>query len=149
MVPMSRYMKDLCSAHIRATNGSSSRRERSSHEHVDGHDRVPALAQIDQCHRELGVQQRGERDDDGAGRHGGARRQCAGTRFRTRARVEHGVEYSVELAMADIGPQPAGPSTAERDDAGAVSLPQRGLHHLRGAAQRPLGGLSRRAGGWA
>ena len=76
-VPMSRYMNDRCSDHIRAISGSRSVLERRALQHVDGDDGVAALAQVDQRQRELGVEQRGERDDDRARRHRRARRQRA------------------------------------------------------------------------
>ena len=144
---MSRYIAERCSAHIRATSGSCVARERRALQHVDGHHRVAAPAQVDQRQREFGVEQRGERDDDRPRRDRRTRRQCACGGLEFVAGAEYGVEHPVELALPDVGAEPSGPAAAERDDAGPVTVAQRGLHHLRGAAHDALGGFGRGAGG--
>ena len=145
-VPMSRYMNGALQRPHPVDQRVLFAFERRALEHVDGDDGVAALAQIDQ--RQARIRCRAcveKRDDDRTRRHAPRAAPMCPWWFEFVAGAEHGVEHPVELALPDVGAQPARPTAAERDDAGAVTVAQRALHHLGGAAQRPLGRLGRRA----
>ena len=146
MVAMSRYIAERCSAQSRSTRGSFSPSNGRAIENVDGDHDMAAFAEVDQRQREFGVEQRGERDDDRARRNGRTRRQCARCVFESVAGAEHRVEHPIELALTDVSAEPPRAVVAERDDPGAITVAQCGLHHLSRAAHHTFGGLGRRAG---
>lgn len=63
MVAMSRYIAERCSAHIRTTRIQLVL-ERTAIKNVDSNHDVAAFTQVDQRQRELGIQQRGKRNDN-------------------------------------------------------------------------------------
>ena len=115
---------------------------RAALQHIHCHHGVPALAQVDQRERELGVQQGRERDDDRPGWDGGPGRECSGSGFEGVSYTEHRVEDPVELPLSDVGTQPAGSALSQSNQTRPVAVPQGALYHLR----RPTGSAFHRLG---
>ena len=63
---------------------------------------MSTFAEVDERQREFGVEQGGERDDDGAGRNGRTGRECARCVFEAVAGAEHRIEHPIELALTDV-----------------------------------------------
>lgn len=143
MVAMSRYIAERCSAHIRPP-GIQLVLERTAIKNVDSNHDVAAFTQVDQRQRELGIQQRGKRNDNRSCGNSCARSQRPGGVFEPFPGAEHGVEHPIELALPDVGAQPSRPIAAQRNDPSTVTVSQRGLHHLSSTPHDSFGGLGRR-----